>query len=221
MVLDNQDFSAPIQITGSSVTLNVSIQSSAVTLNVNIASSAVTLNVAIQSSAVTLNVNLTSSSITLNVNIASSAATINVSLTASSVTINISITAQTIGVQDIGEYALQQSGTGLYFQANFANQAQNTQINTITLTAPAAQTFNLVGVAGGSIPQGSTGTYCRIDVQLNGTIEASFFDLVGTEHNFQIPFVVPFNGVLKIFITYGTNAVGAFTISSSIWGYYK
>lgn len=207
MVLDNQDFSTPIQITGSSVTLNIAI-----------ASSAVTLNVAIQSSAVTLNVNLTSSSITLNVNIASSAATLNINLTSSSITLNINFTSQTTDVNDAGSYQTF-AGNQLFFGATTV-QAQGAFVNNINLTPAGAPKFYLQGfsVAIQSLIQNE---FIIARITVGGTVVCYITGAYGDKVVFNQPLPVGVGVQMNLDCYIQTPGAGNVTCLSSIWGYYR
>jgi hypothetical protein len=122
---DAPDWSTPVQITSSNVTLPISIEATNVTLNVAI----------------------TAASATVNVNIASSSATINVSLIASSVTVNISITGQTISVNDHAQYNVTQGNQKTL--TGSASAPNGTQVQCLTYTVTSGKTYYIYGMTFG------------------------------------------------------------------------
>jgi len=104
--IKSQSAALNVNISGSSITLNVSVTSpldtsgnlkvsvqSSVTINVNISGQSITLNVNINSVTAGLNlpIDIKAQSVTLNVNIVGSTATLNINIASQSITVNINI----------------------------------------------------------------------------------------------------------------------------------
>lgn len=204
MVSDNADFSTPIQIVGSSVTLNVAIQSSAVTLNVNIASSSVTLNV-----------NLASSAVTLNVNIASTTGNVNVNLNAASVTLNINFLGQFDAVQGLGDYRATQ-GQAVTAVANLIiPQGVSTTVLTYLNGAGVSLWINGVSWAG---TDAGAGIYCIAVLSINGTVIVTAGSVIGDSVVFATPQQVGPGSTFRINIIVTSAAAGNINCFATFWG---
>lgn len=202
MTSDYPDWTRLFYLTGTTITIPISIQAANVTIPISIQSSAVWLPVVISASMVTVNIRISSSAVTLNVNIESQTAYI-----------DFNFADQSVAVFDAAKWfahnAAQWGVTG-------GGSIGSGSYTTISRVVPAGKVGFLCGLGCGYLVAGAD-----VNIFVVGNIAGS--DVTGVGFNtggaliFDTPFRATAGQTIAIYV-YNFSAATKVTIGS-IWGY--